>query len=124
MSHHVGTSFQPGKGPISIFQPVSEEGSRTPRRLVSDFSFANSSTWGNVWSGGSERSGIGQRRIVPSSQPDAIHRPSGETATLMTGPMWPKSRWGSSEQVGLLAADWPDAHDAVLVPGHEGGAKK
>ena len=80
--------FQPGKGPISILQPVSEARSRTARRFVSDFSFASSSSCGSVWSGGFERSGIGQRRMVPSSLPDAIQRPSGEIATLMTGPVW------------------------------------
>ena len=56
-----------------------------------------------------ERSGIGQRRMVSSSLPDAIQLPSGETATLVTG------RCGCKE-VRLLARQRPDAHDAVAAP--------
>jgi len=91
----VGTSRQPGKGPTSTFQPVSEEGSRTARRLVSDFSFASSSSCGRVFSGGLDRSGIGQRK-TSVRLPDASHLPSGENVNSETRSWWPSSRCGSS----------------------------
>ena len=115
--HQVGTSFQPGKEPISSFQPVSEEGSRTARTLVSDFSFASSALCGSVCSGGFERSGIGHRRIVPSSLPEAIQCTWGETATLETEPVCPKSRWGSSGVGRLQAARRLDRKGENLARG-------
>ena len=55
---------------------------------------------------------------MASSLADAIQRSSGETARPTTGPLWPISRWGSSP------VDGPDAHDAVLAPGHDDAARR
>ena len=63
-AHQAGMFLHPGKGPSSIDQPVDDFASRTARRLVSDFSFATSSSCGSVCSGGWSRSGIGHRRSV------------------------------------------------------------
>jgi hypothetical protein len=55
--------------------------------LVRVLSLAMSSSWGNVWSGGLERSGMGQRRTVESPPADAIEWPreSRSIATAVRG---------------------------------------
>ena len=61
--YHVGTSFHPGKGPTSIFQPVGAAGSRTARTFVSECSFAISCSRGSALSGGFESLSPGQREV-------------------------------------------------------------
>lgn len=93
--YHSATFAQPGNGPTSSFQPEETCSSRTTRRLVRDSSLAISSSRGGVWSGCLDRSGIGHSRIFVPSPPDAIQRPSGEMARLLTSPSCPYRRCGS-----------------------------
>ena len=97
---------------MSSFQPVAEAGSCTTRRFVSASSFAISSACGSVWKGGFDKSGIGHRRISLPLE-DAIHLPSGETASE-------NDRTGVTEKdVRRGLADAPHAHHTLLVAGHE-----
>lgn len=66
-AHQVGTFSQPGKGSRAQTQPVSESGSRTPRRMVSVRSLALHEV-------------IAQRLL---DDPDALIRRARETLVLM-----------------------------------------
>ena len=93
-------SPSPGRVRARSSSRSEDSASRTTRRLVRVLSLAMSSSRGRVWSGGFERSGMGQSRMVLSLPPVAIQRPSGEKATGRDGPSCPSSRWGSSPSPG------------------------
>ena len=44
-----------------------------------------------------------------SSPPEATQRPSGEKATAVTAPLWPRKRWGSAPEIGPILTVPSDA---------------